>query len=80
MVPEAELLDPPLEPDPLGLEVVLLEDPQAATSSVAAIASAIAGIRRYLKITSPSLWCGSSVLAPRAAKVLLGCGRRVIDL
>ena len=48
---ELELLDLPPEPALLELELLLL-DPHAATSSAAAIASAIAGIRRCLKVIS----------------------------
>jgi hypothetical protein len=55
-LPPLELLDPPelLEPpEPLEpLELLLEEDPQAASSSVAAIASTIAGIARCLKVIS----------------------------
>lgn len=86
MVPEPLLLEllefdalvVPEEPAEPEAELLLLEDPQAATSRVAAIARAIAGMERCLKIVSFTR--SRAVSAPPLAPVLFTCGHGVIDL
>jgi len=70
-----ELLEPPevvVVPAAAGLEVVLLLDPHAATTSAEASAVATIAKRRGFKITSPSLGV-RQVSAQRSGGVLSGC-------
>ena len=70
--PLAALLELALElvlpPEPPELELELLLEPHAATTSEAATASATALIRRFLKVILLS-WCGWSVCNCRAPGV-----------